>query len=107
MSKVDRSVRRLLISKIYNSAMGFLFNTYLSDYQCGFKALNRGKLLSIKDEVKNTHWFWDTEVLVLSNRHSIVSKRSRSRGLKAKIKKWSSSPTPLEWLVKLFNFGGG
>jgi hypothetical protein len=45
-----------------------LFNTHLSDHQCGFKAFNRDKLLSIIDEVEDIHWFWDTEVLVRGQR---------------------------------------
>jgi glycosyltransferase involved in cell wall biosynthesis len=68
-STVKRTRRRLLASKTYNSMIRLLFNTHLSDHQCGFKAFSRDRLLSIIDEVEDTHWFWDTETLVIASRH--------------------------------------
>jgi len=38
------------------------------DHQCGFKAFRRERLLSLLPEVRDTHWFWDTEVLVRAQR---------------------------------------
>ena len=38
------------------------------DNEAGFKFFNRGRILPILDEVKDTHWFWDTEIMVRSYR---------------------------------------
>jgi hypothetical protein len=38
------------------------------DHQCGFKAFRREKIVSLIPGVLDTHWFWDTEVLVRGQR---------------------------------------
>ena len=38
------------------------------DNEAGFKFFNRGRILPILDKVKDTHWFWDTELMVRSYR---------------------------------------
>jgi glycosyltransferase involved in cell wall biosynthesis len=63
-SKVERSWSRLLASKSYNFLVRFLLGSKVSDHQCGFKAFKREPLLKMIDEVKASHWFWDTEILV-------------------------------------------
>ncbi len=68
-SKVKRSRRRRMTTWSYNALIRLLFDTSVRDHQCGFKAFNRRRTLEILDEVKDTHWFWDTEVLVIGARH--------------------------------------
>lgn len=79
-SKIERSLLRLMASKIYNSIIRLLFRTGIKDHQCGFKAFDRTSLLKIINQVKAEHWFWDTEVLVRASR----------RGFKIK-------EVPIEW----------
>jgi glycosyltransferase involved in cell wall biosynthesis len=67
-SKVSRSLSRQVASKSYNSLVRLLLGSRISDHQCGFKAARREALLEILDEVKATHWFWDTELLVRASR---------------------------------------
>jgi len=43
-----------------------LLGTNLIDTEAGFKFFNRERILPILDEVKNEHWFWDTEIMVRS-----------------------------------------
>lgn len=38
----------------------------LYDTEAGFKFFNRERILPILDEIKDQHWFWDTEVMVRS-----------------------------------------
>jgi hypothetical protein len=38
------------------------------DHQCGFKAFNRERILTILPAIRDTHWFWDTEILVRSQK---------------------------------------
>jgi hypothetical protein len=68
-SKVERALRRSLSSKTYNFMVRQLLGSKLKDHQCGFKAFKREPLLQLLDEVKATHWFWDTEILVRAHRH--------------------------------------
>jgi glycosyltransferase involved in cell wall biosynthesis len=38
------------------------------DHQCGFKAVRAVVLLRLLNELEDTHWFWDTELLVRAQR---------------------------------------
>jgi hypothetical protein len=70
-SKVKRSLRRSFASWWYNSLIRTLFNSPIHDHQCGFKAFDRVKLMEYLDEVEDTHWFWDTEVLIRGVRRGL------------------------------------
>lgn len=63
-STIRRSLNREIKSRGYNFLVRLLLHSSLKDHQCGFKAFNRARLLAILDEISDTHWFWDTEVLV-------------------------------------------
>ena len=73
-STVERTFRRTLSSKSYNFLVRHMLGSKVRDHQCGFKAFRREAVLSLLGEVKATHWFWDTEVLV----------RAQRRGFKVK-----------------------
>ncbi len=79
-SRVKRSLRRSFASWWYNALITVLFRTPVHDHQCGFKAFRRESLMGYIDEVEDTHWFWDTEVLI----------RAAQRGLKV-------VEIPVEW----------
>lgn len=38
----------------------------LRDTEAGFKFFNRARILPVLDEIKDEHWFWDTELMVRS-----------------------------------------
>jgi glycosyltransferase involved in cell wall biosynthesis len=82
-SKVSRSLSRRVASKSYNFMVRSFLGSKISDHQCGFKAAKREALVKILAEVKATHWFWDTELLV----------RAQRRGYKVK-------EIPVEWIHK-------
>ena len=63
-SRIDRSQGREVASRGYNFLVRVILNSRLHDHQCGFKGFNRERLLALLPAVKDTHWFWDTEVLV-------------------------------------------
>jgi glycosyltransferase involved in cell wall biosynthesis len=67
-SDVERSVTRLIASKGFNLVTGLLLKSELKDHQCGFKAFKKGSLFDLLDDVKDNHWFWDTELLVRAQR---------------------------------------
>ncbi|PWR71725.1 glycosyl transferase [Methanospirillum lacunae] len=71
-SNITRSLGREVKSRGYNWLVRFILRSRLKDHQCGFKAFNKDKLLSLLPEIKDTHWFWDTEVLVRAQRKGYV-----------------------------------
>jgi glycosyltransferase AglD len=68
-SKVERSLRRSISSKSYNFLVRLMLGSKLRDHQCGFKGFKREPTLQLLDEVRATHWFWDTEILVRVQLH--------------------------------------
>ena len=67
-SDVKRSFTRLTASKGFNLLTRWLLKSEIKDHQCGFKAFRREPLFDVLDEVKDDHWFWDTEILVRAQR---------------------------------------
>jgi len=67
-SNVKRSFKRSLASKGFNFLTRTMLGSELHDHQCGFKSFRREALFKLLDRVKDTHWFWDTELLVRAQR---------------------------------------
>ncbi|MFH0967756.1 MAG: glycosyltransferase [Methanobacteriota archaeon] len=67
-SRIIRSGNREIKSRGYNQLVRFALGSMVQDHQCGFKAFNRKRLISLLPFVQDTHWFWDTEVLVYCQR---------------------------------------
>lgn len=63
-SDIRRSGGRELASRGYNLLVRAILRSTLHDHQCGFKAFRKERLLPLLGSVRDTHWFWDTEVLV-------------------------------------------
>lgn len=67
-SDVKRTLKRELASRGFNFLVRFMLDSKLHDHQCGFKSFKRQSVFAIMDSVKDTHWFWDTELLVRAQR---------------------------------------
>jgi glycosyltransferase involved in cell wall biosynthesis len=67
-SRIIRSGGREIASRGYNFLVRSILRSRVHDHQCGFKGFNRDRLLALIPSVKDTHWFWDTEVLVRAGR---------------------------------------
>ena len=67
-SNITRSFGREIKSRGYNFLVRLFLKSHISDHQCGFKAFRIEKLRTLIPEIKDTHWFWDTEVLVRAQR---------------------------------------
>jgi glycosyltransferase involved in cell wall biosynthesis len=65
-AEVERSLKRELISRGYNTLLRRLLRVGFSDAQCGFKAARRRELLPVLERVENQNWFFDTELLYLA-----------------------------------------
>lgn len=67
-SQTRRSVKREVISRIYNLFLRWLLRVKFSDAQCGFKAVSRRTIETIVPQIEDQEWFFDTELLVLAER---------------------------------------
>jgi glycosyltransferase involved in cell wall biosynthesis len=64
-STTKRPLSRDIASRSYNSLVRLLFGSKLYDHQCGFKGFRKRDVLKVIDRVRDNHWFWDTELLIL------------------------------------------
>ena len=67
-SRTKRSLKRDMISRLYNFLVKAVLFTHFSDAQCGFKALSRKAVEEIVPQIKDCSWFFDTELLVLAEK---------------------------------------
>ena len=67
-SESKRSFNRLLYSKVYLGLVKTLYKTNITDFQCGFKAVNRSVVLNILPEIYSKGWFFDSELLLRSEK---------------------------------------
>ena len=63
-TQTKRPFHRSILSKGFNTLVRFLLKSKLYDHQCGFKAFNKKTFFKLSPSLKDTHWFWDTEILV-------------------------------------------
>ncbi|AGK61671.1 Glycosyltransferases involved in cell wall biogenesis [Archaeoglobus sulfaticallidus PM70-1] len=67
-SETERPFKRDFASKGYNFLVRLLLRSKLKDHQCGFKAFRRKAFFKVVEHVKDNHWFWDTELMILAQR---------------------------------------
>jgi glycosyltransferase involved in cell wall biosynthesis len=70
-ARVERSLRRELISRAYNRILRLLLRARFSDAQCGFKAVRADAVADLLPDVRDEEWFFDTELLVLAQRRGL------------------------------------
>ncbi|HEY4829844.1 MAG TPA: dolichyl-phosphate beta-glucosyltransferase [Solirubrobacteraceae bacterium] len=70
-SRVERSAKRELISRSYNRLLRLVLRARFSDAQCGFKAIRSEAAHELLPLVADQEWFFDTELLVLAERHGM------------------------------------
>jgi len=68
-NSTTRCFKRELASRVYNFLHKALLHTHFADAQCGFKAISRQAARQLLPLVQDTNWFFDTELLVLAERH--------------------------------------
>lgn len=67
-ARVARGPKREIISRCYNLVLHAALTTQFSDAQCGFKAIRADRAELLLPLVEDDGWFFDTELLVLSER---------------------------------------
>jgi len=63
-ARVERRLKREIISRCYNLLIKLMFWSGFSDAQCGFKALTRKAVEDLVPMVKDQGWFFDSELLL-------------------------------------------
>jgi len=63
-SSLRRPLLRKMFSLAYNAIVQTLFQTKISDHQCGFKAFSRRAVMTVLPLTCENGWAWDTEVIV-------------------------------------------
>lgn len=67
-SSVKRGIKRNVASIGFNLMTRVMLGSKIKDHQCGFKSFRRDSLMAIIDKIKDEHWFWDTEMLVIAQK---------------------------------------
>ena len=67
-ARVVRGAKREFISRCYNLILRSTLAARFSDAQCGFKAIRADVAAQLLPLVRDTGWFFDTELLVLAQR---------------------------------------
>jgi glycosyltransferase involved in cell wall biosynthesis len=70
-ARVQRSVKRELISRCYNRLLHLVLRARFSDAQCGFKAIRAEAARELLPLISDQEWFFDTELLVLAQRRGL------------------------------------
>jgi len=70
-ARVVRGPKRELISRSYNLLLRTALRNGVSDAQCGFKAIRKETATKLLPLVDDDHWFFDTELLVVAQRHRL------------------------------------
>lgn len=63
-TRVTRPISRQLSSCAYNLLVNLVLGDRISDHQCGFKAFRRSALDAILNDVNDSGFFFDTEIIV-------------------------------------------
>ncbi len=70
-ARITRGLKREVISRCYNLIVRAALGARISDAQCGFKALRADVVRWLVPMVEDEGWFFDTELLVLAERHGL------------------------------------
>ncbi len=68
-SQTERGLQREVLSRGYVLILNAVLRLRVSDAQCGFKAISREALRAIVPLVRDSAWFFDTELLTIAQRN--------------------------------------
>lgn len=57
---------RIIASKTYRMLFTLFLRTGIKDSETGYKFFRRERIIPVFNDIKDKHWFWDTEVMVRS-----------------------------------------
>lgn len=62
-----KNLTRFVSSKAYALAVKSILRLPIDDTEAGYKFFRRSKILPLLPKIRSQHWFWDTEICVLSH----------------------------------------
>jgi len=65
------SIVREILSIGYRKIAGMLLGTKGMDTESGYKFFRKNRIMPLLSHIRNTHWFWDTEVIVVGLQHHL------------------------------------
>ncbi|OGG12796.1 hypothetical protein A3D77_07100 [Candidatus Gottesmanbacteria bacterium RIFCSPHIGHO2_02_FULL_39_11] len=65
---VGRTLRREIMSRVYNIIIKIFFQTHFSDAQCGFKFVNKRVMKELLPYIRDDAWFFDSEMLIVGEK---------------------------------------
>lgn len=65
---VGRTLRREIMSRVYNILIKIFFGTKISDAQCGFKAVSKKVVRNLLASIRDNAWFFDSELLIVGEK---------------------------------------
>ena len=71
-ARTTRSLKREVISRVYNLVIRTTMGTRFRDAQCGFKAVSAAAARVLLPAIVNNHWFFDTELLIIAEKRGFV-----------------------------------
>ncbi len=100
-----RNLLRTFTSRTYIFLIKLFFWVGFSDAQCGFKAANRRVVCEIIPNIKDNEWFFDTELLIVSERLGYRIYEEPVTWVDnpgSTVKVWKTAQGDLEGLMRLF-----
>lgn len=100
------SIPRFFTGRGYNMLMRLFINLPLHDTESGIKFFKRQSLMAILDDIRDPHWFWDTEICTVAYKTGYKIKEipciyARNRNKRSTVKLFSDSIYYLKKLYKL------
>ncbi|OGG00527.1 hypothetical protein A2Y99_03770 [Candidatus Gottesmanbacteria bacterium RBG_13_37_7] len=65
---IGRTLKREILSRVYNIMIKTMFQTHFSDAQCGFKAVTRTVVKNLIPYIEDNAWFFDSELLIIGDK---------------------------------------
>lgn len=107
-SQVKRTIFRKFFSFGYRAVLKLVLNVNISDAPCGFKLINKKVRDEVLPLVQNNKWFFDSELLILSESKGFKVKEipvswedPREDGDKSRVKAFSLSLAYFQEVLKL------
>ena len=102
---IGKSYKRTIITIAYSYIFRIMFQTSFKDAQCGMKVMNRNIIDNILPYVKDKTWFFDTELLILSEKYGYSIKEFPTMifesGRKSKVNIIKTSLNNIKGLLRL------
>ena len=68
---ISTKTSRKFASRVYNGMVRLFLSTNVDDHQCGFKAISRAAFFALEQDLTDTRFFFDTELIALARKKDL------------------------------------